>query len=85
MVFSINDEETNRLARAVAAATGESITEAVRSALRKRLAEVEDVQNQQAYIDRLLQIGRECAAEMEPPFQSSDHAALLYDENGLPK
>lgn len=37
MAISIKDPETDRLARAVAAATGESLTEAIRRALQERL------------------------------------------------
>jgi len=37
MAISIKDPETDRLARALAAATGESLTDAIRSALRERL------------------------------------------------
>jgi antitoxin VapB len=35
--------------------------------------------------DRLLAIGKECAAHLEQPFRSADHADLLYDERGLPR
>ncbi len=38
MAISIKDPETDRLARALAAATGESLTDAIREALRQRLA-----------------------------------------------
>lgn len=37
MAISIKDPETDRLARALAAATGMSLTEAIREALRDRL------------------------------------------------
>jgi len=37
MAISIKDPETDRLARALAAATGESLTEAIRRALHDRL------------------------------------------------
>lgn len=37
MAISIKDPETDRLARAVAAATGESLTAAIRRALQERL------------------------------------------------
>jgi len=38
VAISIKDPETDRLARELAAATGESITDAIRTALRDRLA-----------------------------------------------
>ena len=37
MAISIKDPETDRLARALAAATGESLTEAIRQAVHERL------------------------------------------------
>ncbi len=37
MALSIKDPETDRLARELAAATGESLTDAIRNALRDRL------------------------------------------------
>jgi hypothetical protein len=35
--------------------------------------------------ERLLEIGRECAAHVKEPYRSIDHGELLYDEKGLPK
>jgi hypothetical protein len=33
----------------------------------------------------LLEIGKRCAAHVTKPVKSSDHAALLYDNKGLPR
>jgi hypothetical protein len=55
----------------------------VRRALEERLAREE--RRASAVAGRLLEIGRRCAAELEPPFHSADHAELLYDEAGLPR
>ncbi|NBC14296.1 MAG: transcription factor [Gammaproteobacteria bacterium] len=87
MALSIKDEETDRLARAVAAATGQTITEAIRDSLRHRLEEldVDRDRQRQVYKDRLLALGREVAAQMKPPFRSTDHGDLLYGPDGLPK
>ena len=35
--------------------------------------------------DRLLHIGRLCAAHLNEPFLWADHGTLLYDETGLPR
>jgi antitoxin VapB len=35
--------------------------------------------------DRLLAIGKDCAARLKEPFRSADHGDLLYDERGLPR
>ena len=34
--------------------------------------------------DRLLRIGKDCAAHLEEPFRSTDHGTILYDGRGLP-
>ena len=39
--------------------------------------------NAEATVAELLAIGRRCAAALKGP--AIDHAALLYDERGLPK
>lgn len=83
MALSIKDRETDDLARRLAERTGESLTEAVRRALEERLAREE--RRRSAVAVRLLEIGRRCAGQLEPPFHSSDHDELLYDEAGLPR
>jgi antitoxin VapB len=35
--------------------------------------------------DRLMEIGKDCAAHLKEPYKSMDVDELLYDENGLPK
>jgi hypothetical protein len=35
--------------------------------------------------DRLVAIGKDCAARLKEPLRSADHADLLYDERGLPR
>jgi antitoxin VapB len=35
--------------------------------------------------DRLMEIGKDCAARLKGPVRSADHADLLYDERGLPR
>jgi antitoxin VapB len=37
-------------------------------------------------VERILAIGRDCAAHLEEPLRSIDHGDLLYDEKtGLPR
>lgn len=85
MALSIKDEETDRLARAVSAATGKSITEAVREALQRRLDEVQGEDRRAALVKVMSDIGRETVAHMTAPFDSADHGCLLYDDDGLPR
>ncbi len=35
--------------------------------------------------ERLLAIGRDCAAHLKEPYRSTDHGKLLYDDRGLPR
>jgi len=84
MGLNIKNEETHRLAQKLARLTGESMTAAVDKAVRERLERVRDTK-QGGLAERLLKIGRECAAHMKEPYLSIDHGEMLYDEKGLPK
>jgi antitoxin VapB len=83
MALSIKDPETDELARRLAQHTGETLTEAVKTALRERLER--ELRRGDGLAERLLEIGKRCAATLEPPYDSADHAELLYDERGLPR
>lgn len=83
-MLNIKDPEAHRLARALADATGESMTAAVVQALRERLERVQGARSA-GLADRLLLIGKDCARHLREPYRSADHAELLYDERGLPQ
>jgi antitoxin VapB len=73
------------LARDLSERTGESMTKAVVVALRERVARLQRG-SESEFVDRLLAIGRDCAAHLEEPYRSIDHGDLLYDEKtGLPR
>lgn len=83
MALSIKDGETDRLARAVAELTGESLTQAVKSALAERLErERRKRRDPSDLAERLLAIGRECAALPDHDMRSPDEI-LGYDETGM--
>ena len=84
MGLNIKNEEAHRLAQELASLTGESMTAAVTAALREQLDRVRRERGV-ALADRLLKIGRECAAHLKEPIRSIDHADLLYDKRGLPR
>ena len=84
MSLNIKNEEAHRLAQELARLTGESMATAVTEAVRERLERLRR-KRRTSKADRLLQIGRECAAHLKEPFRSIDHADMLYDEKGLPK
>jgi antitoxin VapB len=84
MGMNIKNEQACRLAKQLAKLTGESLTTAVTEAVRERLARLRgecDIDR----AERLLALGRDCAAHLKKPFRTVDHAELLYNEHGLPK
>jgi antitoxin VapB len=86
MSLNIKNEEAHKLARQLAKATGESMAEAVTEAVRERLERVRGMRaGAPGLAQRLLAIGKDCAAHLREPFSSMDHDALLYDEKGLPR
>jgi len=82
--LNIKSEETHRLVQELATLTGESMTAAVTEAVRQRLDRVRRARGV-SLADRLVAIGKDCAAHLKEPFRSSDHGDLLYDERGLPR
>ena len=86
MSINIKNEETARLARDLANATGESITQAVTTALRERLDRV-SLRGQAQVLDRVKEmrrISKDASARWVEPFRNAEHGDLLYDESGLP-
>ena len=82
MAISLKDPETDRLARAVAALTGETLTTAVRKALAERLERERLRRGQVSDLARLLEIGEHCATL--PVFdQRTPNEILGYDETGM--
>lgn len=87
MALNIRDAETHLLAREVALATGETMTQAVKTALRERLERVRpgkvDPAERQRRIEAMLEFARKFqAAEVLDP--RSPDEIIGYDENGLP-
>ncbi len=84
MSLNIKDEEAHRLARQLARLTRESMTTAVREAVRERLERIRSASGM-GKAERLLQIGRECAEHLPKSARSINHGDFLYDDRGLPK
>ena len=83
MALSIKNPEVERLARELAAKTGESITDAVLVALRDRLDRAEQDRKRELKVARLLEIGRE--GSRLPTFDDRSLEEIIgYDEHGLP-
>ena len=84
MGMNIKNDETQKLAHELSELTGESMTAAVTEAVRERLERVRNSQGA-GLADRLLRIGKDCAAHLKEPFKSAEHGDILYDEQGLPR
>jgi antitoxin VapB len=86
MAISLKDPETDRLAREVAALTGETLTEAIRTALAERLGRERRRQapNRAGLAQQLKALGRDCAALPDFDTRSADEI-IGYDELGVPR
>src|SRR3954471_17593248 len=84
--LNLKNPEVYRLASELAAATGESMTEAVRLSLQERLDRVN--KSQAVEVERRIRRVHELAAmirSLAPPgYFGQDFDELMYDENGLP-
>lgn len=85
MALSIRNPETDRLARELADATGETITEAISNALKERLERVRPAQSEED-IERKMAEARALIDEFQKhfvgPVVSDDE---IYDEFGDPR
>ena len=82
MALSIKSDEADRLAREVAAATGETLTDAVVWSLRERLERLRAAQGL-SVTDRIRRLQREARGlEVRDPRTAEE--ILGYDADGLP-
>ena len=84
MALSIKDPETDRLARALADATGESITEAIRRALQERLERTSKQGGQYRLVATVRRV-HERLANLDIVDNRTPDELLNYDENGVPR
>lgn len=86
MALNIRDPEVHRLARDVATATGETITEAVKQALRERLTKISTVSaaERERRLAAIEDVVRRFQSLPELDPRTPDEI-LDYDENGLPR
>jgi len=83
MAISLKDPETDRLARAVAALTGQTLTAAIRSALAEKLERERLRRGERAdLLARIRKIGEHCASLPVYDDRSPDEI-VGYDETGM--
>lgn len=80
MALNIKDTAVHEAVKRIAKITGESQAQAVATAVRERLARLQ----RDDLAARLLALGQQAASRMSAETKRIDHAALLYDERGLP-
>jgi len=83
--LNLKNREAYRLANRVARITGESMTQAVTTALRERLARLDQSGKMASLAGELMAIGADCASRLSPRTKRLDHGEFLYDEKGLPR
>ena len=80
MALNIKDPAVHEAVKRLAQLTGESQAQAVATAVDERLARLQG----DDLAARLLAIGHRTASRMSAETKQLDHAALLYDKQGLP-
>ncbi|HZI55505.1 MAG TPA: type II toxin-antitoxin system VapB family antitoxin [Verrucomicrobiae bacterium] len=84
MAINIKDAETDTLAREVASRTGETITDAIRTALRERLQRLAGRYRAPTRREKLYEILHRVDAL--PVLDNRDENEILgYDESGIPQ
>jgi antitoxin VapB len=84
MAFSIKDPETDRLARELASLTGESLTEAIRTALRDRLAREAQRGSRRSIAAEVRRI-QERLARLPVIDRRAPDESIGYGEDGAPR
>ena len=83
MALSLKDRETDRLAREIAALTGETLTDTIRKALAERLMRERLRRGQPIDLAAQLEaLGKQCAALPDYDTRSPDEI-VGYDETGM--
>ncbi|MDQ1540560.1 MAG: antitoxin VapB [Actinomycetota bacterium] len=85
MSLNIKSDEAHRLAREVAARTGETMTEAVTAALKERLERLDSLPSSaDEKLERLRAVSLRAAPLANSLPRSTEANAFLYDDRGLP-
>ena len=85
MGLNIKNDAAHAMAAELAGLRGTSLSRAVTDAIRNELEREKQHRAKAGLSRELLEIGRRCAAHMRGPVSSADHAAMLYDDRGLPR
>lgn len=83
MAFHVSSERVDQNVRRLAALTGQSLTDAIDSAVIDKLRRLEPRKPDPNYVEDLLRMAAEIRSKLRPTGQTPDEL-LGYDENGLP-
>jgi len=83
MALSIRNPKTEKLARELAAESGETITQAITRALEERLERVRGRSTSVDLVEEILKISKRCSAIPDRDRRSADEI-LGYDSTGVP-
>jgi antitoxin VapB len=84
MPLSIKNDDTERLARQIASATGESLTEAIKKSLEERWQRLKSRRRKDTSLSQVEDLLRR--VDSLPTLDArSEEEILGYDENGLPR
>jgi antitoxin VapB len=83
MSLNIKNRETHKLVQSLAKKTGETLTEAVTTAVRERLERLDREQRVDDRVRDVMAISRRFSKLLKG--KKIDIDSELYDENGLPK
>jgi antitoxin VapB len=78
MSLNIKNEETHKLAKELAALTGQTMTLAVNQAIREKLERLRK-QKEMSMAQRLVEIGKDCAHRLKESSKSTEHGNMLYE------
>lgn len=85
-MLNIKNPETHRLATELARLTGQTLTDAVTSAVREKLATLQAEASKEARYQKLMRTASEISNRLPPEIKNLDIDELLYDPvTGLPK
>ncbi|MEM5787541.1 MAG: type II toxin-antitoxin system VapB family antitoxin [Syntrophobacteraceae bacterium] len=84
MALSIRNPRAEKLARQIAAESGESLTEVIIHALEDRLQRLKGRRTATDVAEEIIKISRRCRALPDKDHRGADEI-LGYDERGLPR
>jgi antitoxin VapB len=84
MALSIRNPKTEKLARELAAESGENITQAITHALEERLQRLRGRAATPDLIEEIMKISERCSGLPDQDLRSPDEI-LGYDETGVPR